>query len=110
MEEAKDTAIVVVDKANNELNRMGKEPIDIFNDKVAEDSIRNEPDTDQANSGGLAATESQSVNINVASTSQFGAQEEENKGFRGAAGGGGQNEDLDLSTDVRPKTAPVAAQ
>ena len=72
----------VISHANNELQRMGHEPVDMFNEGM-EDSIqveeqKLEPDTDHANSG-AARTESQSVNINVASTSQFGAQDEELK-------------------------------
>ena len=88
----------------------------MFDPAMAQDSIKkDEPLTEEEpprgsqgkpNGGSVAASEpSQSVNINVASTSQFGGQEESKETPRDHQN---QNPDLDLVQEQRPQTAPVA--
>ena len=90
MEPAKRTAVDVVDKADDVLESFGQEP-NMFAKQLANslDDPRDEPDTDQkAGRSAADMTEvTESVNINVASTS-FGVEETKSLGM--------QNPDLDM--------------
>ena len=88
MEPAKRTAVDVVDKADDVLESFGQEP-NMFAKQLANslDDPRDEPDTDHKRSAADMTEVTESVNINVASTS-FGVEENKSLGM--------QNPDLDM--------------